>query len=417
MKVEGKPRPVDLVVKGNALVHASYVMERNEKMLLWFIIWAYQRERSSQLTLSCSDVGDFIGMNKDGVYTAVWNVARALRTRELLLHNPEDETVTACGFVNWVRYGARRSGEIDVQITDRVLPHIERFIEDMKIGFTKYEMGVIASLRSFYALRLYEICKSMNYGEHRKDGWELSVEELRKRLGVYVVDAKGKVVVDSYGEWFRFRQKVLDKAVCEVNEASDLKITYKLRKNGRDIVGVRFWAAANMAGAVVMETEGRDKDLMQRMSRLGVSASMMKKLVAECGEHDRGRVEYALKATELEIKTGKIKNPAAWFVAAFKEDRRNQGELFTPEQRAKEKALEQAEIAADLKKRSKTRVSTGPVGMRELLKSVVPMPTMEKTTTTEPVTVAQSSNPELDEVLRKMALARAKAQKSEAVAQ
>ena len=32
----------------------------------------------------------------------------------------------------------------------------------------------------------------------------------------------------------------------------------------------------------------------------------------------------------------KIKNPAAWFVSAFKEDRRHQGELFSPEQRAKE---------------------------------------------------------------------------------
>lgn len=371
MKVVGKPKPVDVVVKGNALVHASYVMERQEKMLMWFVIWAFQQSREKRLTIKCLDVAEFAGMHENMAYAQTWMVARRLRERELLLFNPDSDRVGACGFLSYVEYGKDRSGELDVVITDEIVPHVEKFIEEMKIGFTKFEMGVIAALKSFYSLRLYEICKSMNYGEHKKEGFEFSVEDLRKRFGVYVLDQKGNVIIDSYGEWFRFRQKVLDKAVKEVNEASDLRVTYKLRKNGRDIVAVRFFVEGNRAGSVVMESEPRDQVLMQRMSRLGVSATMMKKLFAEFGESDRTRLEYALRETEVAVKGGKIKNTAAWFVAAVKRDDRKQGELFTPEQRAKERELEKAEIEADRKKREAPgRAGSGTQSVSDVLKSV-----------------------------------------------
>ena len=244
MKVAGKPKPQDVVTKGNALVHASYVMERREKMLMWFVIWAFQQQRSQKLSLSCADIGEFVGIDRAHVYSEVWSVARALRSRELMIRKPDENRVGSCGFLRYVEYGKERSGEIDVVITDEVVPHIERFIEEMKIGFTKFEMGVIASLKSFYALRLYELCRSMDFGSHKRDGWEMSFEELRKRFGVHVLDGKGKVLIDSYSEWFRFREKVLDKAVDEVNAASDLKVSFALRKVGREVVAVRFFVTA-----------------------------------------------------------------------------------------------------------------------------------------------------------------------------
>ena len=367
MRVEGKPRPHDIVVKDNALVHASYIMERQEKMLMWFVIWAFQQKRSKRLTLKCSDVAEFAGMDRNAAYVQTWETARRLRERELLIHNQEKGRIGACGFLSYVEYGKDRAGEVDVEITDQIVPHVERFIEGMKIGFTKFEMGVIASLKSFYALRLYEICKSVHFGRFAKEGWELEVDELRKRFGVLMVNDKGKTVVDSYADWRRFREKVLDKAVDEVNEASDLRIAYRLRKSGRNVVAVRFFVSRNRPGALVMSAVAGDKDLVQRMSRLGVGSTTMSRLLRQYGATDRGRLEYALAETEMAMKTGKVKKPAAWFVAAVKRDDRAQGELLSPERLAEERRLEAAEKARDAQLRARPATGGEPKSLAEVM--------------------------------------------------
>ena len=55
------------------------------------------------------------------------------------------------------------------------------------------------------------------------------------------------------------------------------------------------------------------------------------------------RLDFALRQTYEEMKTGKIKNPAAWFVAAVKRDDRKQGQLFS----SANKKLEVAERARE----------------------------------------------------------------------
>ena len=349
MPAIGKPKPSDMVVKGNALVHASYVMTWQEKMLMWFTIWAYQQQGSKKLTIKCQDFGEYAGIDHGRLYANVWMTARRLRERELLLWKDDENRVGALGFLSYVEYGKDRSGEVDVVITDEIIPQIEKFIAELKIGFTKYEMGVIASLKTFHALRLYEIAKSVYYGEFKKDGWEVTVEELRKRFGALVLDRKGNVLNNEYPEWKRFRSKVLDKAIREVNEATDLKVSYELRKSGCQVIAVRLKVEANKSGASVMRADIKHKDLAQAMAKLGVSGRQIDKLIATYGDKDATRLEFALRQTYEEMKGGKIKNAAAWFVAAVKRDDRKQGQLFSSEH----KKLEAAERARERKLRER----------------------------------------------------------------
>lgn len=383
MTAIGRPKPGDLVTKGNALVHACYVMSWQEKMLMWFTIWAYQQHGSKHLTIKCKEFGDYAGIDRGGLYSEVWTTARRLRERELLLWKEEEERIGALGFLSYVEYGKDRSGEVDVVITDEIVPHIDKFIEDLKIGFTRYEMAVISSLKSFHGLRLYEIAKSIDYGKYRKDGWECSVDELRKRFGSLVIDRKGKVLNDEYREWKYFRRKVLDKAALEVNMLTDLKVTYDLRKRGREVVAVILYVRRNTVGASVMNAEGRFKHLAQAMARLGVSAKRIDALLAEFGIADPERLIYAIRATEEAVKGGKVKSAAAWFVAAVKRDDRKQGQLFTAEERAREKQKETEELTRE------ARLRRRPAGPDRGVQSVAD--------------VLATSNPRLAEALGKMA--------------
>ncbi len=364
MVATGRPKPGDMVVKGNALVHASYVMGRHEKMMMWWLIWAFQESGEHKLTIKCKDVAEFSGMAPSTLYREVWEVARRLRERELLLWNPEKDRVGACGFLSYVEYGHERSGEIDVVITKEIVPHIERFIEDLKIGFTKYEMGVIASLKTFHGLRLYEIAKSVNYGSHKVDGWECSFEELRKRFGCLVADHRGKLLNDEYQEWRRFKEKVLDKAVDEVNVATDLSVSYIARKAGKKVIGVRLMVKGNTAGRAVMRAEGSDRDSARRMAALGVSGVKINELIEAYGKSDPERLRYALKSAETAGRKGKVKNTAAWFVAAVKRDDRAQGSLFA------ERRAERDELRREAEQRRRPGPEKGLQGINAVLQDL-----------------------------------------------
>ena len=141
MPAIGKPKPSDMVVKGNALVHASYVMTWQEKMLMWFTIWAYQQQGSKKLTIKCQDFGEYAGIDHGRLYANVWMTARRLRERELLLWKDEEKRIGALGFLSYVEYGKDRSGEVDVVITDEIIPQIEKFIPSSKSALPSTRWG------------------------------------------------------------------------------------------------------------------------------------------------------------------------------------------------------------------------------------------------------------------------------------
>ena len=110
-----------------------------------------------------------------------------------------------------------------------------------------------------------------------------------------------------------------------------------MRKSGREVVAVRFLVTGNQSGAAVMQADPRHKHLAEAISKLGVSGPQIRKLLTMYGSKDADRLLFALRETQQVMKKGKIKNTAAWFVAAVKRDDRKQGQLFTAEAKQREK--------------------------------------------------------------------------------
>ncbi|STZ74903.1 replication protein [Moraxella lacunata] len=57
------------------------------------------------------------------------------------------------------------------------------------------------------------------------------IDELRNRLGV---------INDEYPRMETLKRKVIDFAVKQVNDKTDIDITYEQHKNGRKIIGFTF---------------------------------------------------------------------------------------------------------------------------------------------------------------------------------
>ena len=118
-------------------------------------------------------------------------------------------------------------GAIEVVFTPAVVQGITR-IDGAEEFFTKYLLEQTATMTSNYSVRLYELL--VQWKQAKKTPM-FELQEFRGQLGVED---------DEYKAMSNFKIRVLDLAVEEINEKSDLNIKYTQKKKGRKIIGFTF---------------------------------------------------------------------------------------------------------------------------------------------------------------------------------
>ncbi len=93
-------------------------------------------------------------------------------------------------------------------------------------GYTRYRLSAVIKLSSRYSLLLYGFLRDTVY---KKEGFEISVDSLRERLGV-----------KKYPAFRDFNKWVIKKSVEEINEKTDLKVKYETVTKGRRVIALRF---------------------------------------------------------------------------------------------------------------------------------------------------------------------------------
>ena len=94
--------------------------------------------------------------------------------------------------------------------------------------FTSYQAKQIAHLTSKYATRFYELL--IAWREVGKTP-QMEIGEFRNRLGL---------LDDEYTAMHNFKKRVLEPSIQQINEHTDITVTYEQHKKGRVISGFSF---------------------------------------------------------------------------------------------------------------------------------------------------------------------------------
>ena len=118
-------------------------------------------------------------------------------------------------------------GAIELVFTVAIVKAISR-IDGIKDFFTSYLLEQTVDLDSVYSVRLYELL--VQWKKVKKTPlFELS--KFRCQMGIDIKE---------YDKMSDFKRRVLDVAVDEINQKTDLKIKYENVKKGRSIIGFKF---------------------------------------------------------------------------------------------------------------------------------------------------------------------------------
>ena len=221
-----------LVVKDNALINASYNLELTEQRLIMLAIINARESgqgitADSKLEIHASDYAKLFNVSIDASYKALREAVNNLFNRQFS-YTAEYKRTGKTGVVRsrWVSriFYVDDLALLEITFAPDVVPLVTRLEEH----FTSYQAKQVAHLTSKYATRLYEIL--ISWREVGKTPI-FELQQLRKNLGVED---------DEYQRMHHFKSRVLETAITQINEHTDIKATYEQHKQGRTITGFSF---------------------------------------------------------------------------------------------------------------------------------------------------------------------------------
>ena len=221
-----------LVVKDNALINASYNLELTEQRLIMLAIINARESgqgitADSKLEIHASDYAKLFNVSIDASYKALREAVNNLFNRQFS-YTAEYTRTGKTGIVRsrWVSriFYVDDLALLEITFAPDVVPLVTRLEEH----FTSYQAKQVAHLTSKYATRLYELL--IAWREVGKVP-QIEIGEFRNRLGL---------LDDEYTAMHNFKKRVLEPSIQQINEHTDINVTYEQHKKGRLISGFSF---------------------------------------------------------------------------------------------------------------------------------------------------------------------------------
>ncbi|WP_180172893.1 replication initiation protein RepM [Acinetobacter sp. YH01025] len=282
----------DLVVKDNALINASYNLDLVEQRL---ILLAIVEARGSGKGINANDplevhaesyINQF-NVARQTAYQALKDACKDLFARQFSYQEINKRGNVENVLSRWVseiRY-------IDDEATVKLIfaPAIVPLITRLEEQFTKYELQQISNLSSAYAVRLYELLIAW-----RSTGQTPVIEltEFRNKIGV---------LDDEYTRMGNFKDRVLNLAIAQINEHTDITVKYEQHKKGRNISGFSFsFKQKKVVTANANSKSSNTLDLFSKMTdaQRHLFANKLSEL-ADMSKYSQGTESYAQFAIRI----------------------------------------------------------------------------------------------------------------------
>ena len=222
----------NLVVKDNSLINASYNLDLIEQRLILLAIIQARKSKipltkRDKIVVTASEYADEFKVSQSGsLYQNLKNACDALFERQFSYKETLENGEVKFSKSRWVSKVSYipETATIELFFTSDVLD----LITMLEKHFTSYELEQVADLNSKYSVRLYEIIIAWRFQGKTP---MLPIDEIRYRLGVQE---------NEYQLMGDFKKRVLELAIKEINEKTDIQVAYEQHKRGRKIVGFTF---------------------------------------------------------------------------------------------------------------------------------------------------------------------------------
>lgn len=289
------------IARSNVLITARYkaTLTENKMTVLALKRSSFDEHGRHVATFTASELKRIMGHSNGSFYQQLKDTAKKMQNRQLAIEDIESKKFKFMSIIDTADFD---NGIFTVAFN----PDVNKYIDNLKNSFTIMNMGILVDFTSTYAYRLYEILKAQEYlidlkgdinGEYLTS---YGVSELKVAVGC--VDTASPAVQQELGrknpdydkivevlatdrhfdKWYDFKKNVLDVAMNQINEKSDIVMRYELNRSGRGgkVQRVDIYISHNPAYSDSKEREheipinenisvvGKNQNIINRLSEI-----------------------------------------------------------------------------------------------------------------------------------------------------
>lgn len=243
------------VVKDNALIDACFDLSLAEyRILLLAMVVAREQDPLSVFTpieITGLDYAQQFDLDRSTAYESLAEASKTL-LRRTYSYKDTYRGKEAISDVHWLTQATYvpSTGVVVLYFTHQTISLISRLEEH----FTKYHIDQVSKFKSKYSIRLYEIV--IKWLDNKKTQ-KYALDEFREKMGIS----------SEYKQMSDFKINVLDKALKEINEHSDITLKYEQFKKGRVITDFQFKITPKAKQKPVQKPK-RDPDTIDLFSKM-----------------------------------------------------------------------------------------------------------------------------------------------------
>lgn len=243
-KIENKKHyPKDWIVMQNRVIECFRGMSLDEKRLF---LMATPLARVSEITsedpviITVAEYAKECGIELSTAYKAVEDATQRLFKREFTFIDNEGYRV----MMHWLYKAKYNEGATNLYFPIEILQMLRIF--DGLNPYTKYKKEVVLKLKRDYSLELYHLGKKHFGINHRKQvkSFDIKLEDF-----ISLFDVPKSYMEDLSN----LKKRVIKPSLDEINEKTDITMTYKNIKQGRKVIGFEFFITTKE----VAETEDK----------------------------------------------------------------------------------------------------------------------------------------------------------------
>ena len=296
--------PVPVVRQHNAITQARYDYTACQLDIFFYLLSRLRRDDTPdrEYTIYVKDVEALTGRQWN--YQQLREATADMGSR--MFEVESEQTYQQLWMFQRVEY-IKGKGCLQIQLATPIRP----YLFNLKENFTSYQLHSALKLSSKYAKRIYQL---VSQWKDKATTRTYPLDEFKQML--HLKDPKGKEP-ELFQNVSQLKARVLDIAVRQVSEHTDLKIDYTLIKKGRAYDAVRFTIARQQPQQLPIPFEQPTEDARiysarQHLDALGITQPQLVGSILGDSKH----LDQLFKFT-YQLKTDKVKatkNPGGLFL-------------------------------------------------------------------------------------------------------
>lgn len=339
-KIVELPETNEILSRSNKLILSRYsaTLVENKIMALSFKRVKLNKNGNPAVVFTTNELRKLTGVRGNGFYDQLKIAAAGLMNKMVYM---EDEQAQSFSFINLIQKAEYREGAFTVVFTNES----KALLYDLKSNFTSMSIDTLFSFKTNHAYRLYEILKVHEYkiGNNNKPVEIVyPLSDLKLQLNCINTEGKkvkielmkphpnyDKIVNDldtekKFESWYEFKRRVLEKAIKEINQTTELNISYAPIRAGRGgkTTAVRFYLQRKIVekNNTVESKETTRSEMVGKVKEIIKDVNLSRKDCISLLKASDNNLDKIETAYELAKKQEDIVNFVAWMISAIKNE-------------------------------------------------------------------------------------------------